>query len=104
MIREEAIATDGIWAGLVRTAPGMVSGWHHHGGYETTIYVQAGTVRMEFGPEGARTVEGGPGDFVYVAPHAVHRESNPTEHESQIVVVRSGSGKPVVNVKGPEGP
>ncbi len=37
MIREEAVATDGIWAGLVRTAPGMVSGWHHHAAYETAI-------------------------------------------------------------------
>jgi uncharacterized RmlC-like cupin family protein len=24
---------------VVRTEPGMVSGWHHHGEYETVIYV-----------------------------------------------------------------
>jgi hypothetical protein len=23
--------------GVVETAPGMISGWHHHGEYETTI-------------------------------------------------------------------
>jgi uncharacterized RmlC-like cupin family protein len=101
MVREEAIATDGMWAGHVRTAAGMVSGWHHHGLYETTIYVLSGGLRMEFGPAGGQTVAAGPGDFVYVAPGAIHRESNPTEVESQIVVVRSGTGDPVVNVDGP---
>jgi uncharacterized RmlC-like cupin family protein len=103
MVREQAIVTDGMWAGYVRTAAATVSGWHHHGAYETTIYVLAGGLRMEFGPAGGETVEAGPGDFVYVAPGAIHRESNPTDVESQIVVVRSGIGVPVVNVDGPDG-
>ena len=102
MTREEAVSTDRIWAGLVRTGAGMVSGWHHHGDYDTTIYVLSGALRMEFGLGGADTLEAGPGDFVYLAPGAVHRESNPTHQESQVVVVRSGSGEPVINVDGPE--
>ena len=102
MAREQAIATDGMWAGHVRTAAGRVSGWHHHGAYETTIYVLSGAVRMEFGPAGGSTLEATPGDFLYVAPGAVHRESNPTDVESEIVVVRSGTGEPVFNVEGPE--
>jgi uncharacterized RmlC-like cupin family protein len=102
MVREQAIATDGMWAGYVRTAAGMMSGWHHHGAYETTIYVLSGGLRMEFGPTGGGMVEAGPGDFVYVAPGAIHRESNPTDDESKIVVVRSGRGEPVVNVDGPD--
>jgi uncharacterized RmlC-like cupin family protein len=102
MVREQAIATDGLWAGYVRTAAGMVSGWHHHGAYETSIYILSGGLRMEFGPGGGRTLEAGPDDFVYVAPGAIHRESNPTDVESQIIVVRSGTGEPVFNVEGPE--
>lgn len=102
MVREQAIATDGMWAGYVRTAAAMVSGWHHHGAYETSIYVLFGGLRMEFAPGGRDTVEAGPGDFVYVAPGAIHRESNPTDVESQILVVRSGTGEPVINVDGPE--
>jgi uncharacterized RmlC-like cupin family protein len=101
MIREQAIATDGLWAGFVRTDAGMVSGWHHHAAYETAIYVMSGIVQMEFGPAGNETLEGRPGDFLYVAPGAVHRESNPTDQESHIIVVRSGSGPPVVNVDAP---
>jgi uncharacterized RmlC-like cupin family protein len=104
MIREEAIATDGMWAGFVRTAPSMTSGWHHHGRFESLIYIETGALVMEFGPGGRDTVEAGPGDFLYVAPGAVHRESNPTDDESHIIVVRSGSGEAVINVDGPEPP
>jgi uncharacterized RmlC-like cupin family protein len=103
MVREEAVTTRGMWAGLARTSPGGVSGWHHHGEYESVIYVLTGAVRMEFGPGGREVLEAGPGDFLYVAPGAVHRESNPTGVESEIVVVRSGSGPPVVNTDPEEG-
>jgi uncharacterized RmlC-like cupin family protein len=99
--REEAVATEGMWAGLARTEAGMVSGWHHHGDYQSAIYVVSGAMRMEFGSGGAESVEAGPGDFIYVAAHAVHRESNPTDEESRFIVVRAGSGDPVFNVDGP---
>jgi uncharacterized RmlC-like cupin family protein len=102
MIREEAVATDGLWAGFVRTSPGMTSGWHHHGDYETAIFILSGALRMEFGPGGEATLDGRPGDFLYVPPNTIHRESNPTDTKSQIVVSRSGTGSPVFNVDGPE--
>jgi uncharacterized RmlC-like cupin family protein len=102
MIREEAVATTAMWAGFVRTDPGMESGWHHHGAFESVIFVATGALVMEFGPGGRETLEARPGDFLYVAPGAIHRESNPTAEESHIIVVRSGSGTPVINVDGPE--
>ena len=102
MVREQAVATGGMWAGLVRTEPGMVSGWHHHAAYETAIHVLTGALRMEFGSGGRDVLEAEPGDFLYVAPGAIHRESNPSDEESRIIVVRSGSGDPVVNVDGPD--
>ena len=93
MIREQAVTTGDMWAGLVRTAPHMVSGWHHHGDHETSIYVISGALRMESGPEGESIVEAAPGDFLYVPKGAVHREANPGDEESQIVVVRVGHGR-----------
>ena len=101
MDRQEAFATDHLWSGFARTAVGMVSGWHHHGEYETTIYVLTGRLRMEFGPDGEDTVEAGPGDFVYVPKGAVHRESNPSGEPADIVVVRAGQGESTINVAGP---
>ena len=101
MAREQAVQTDGMWAGHVRTEPGMVSGWHHHGEYESTIYVLTGSLRMEFASKGEETFEAGPGDFVFVGAGAVHRESNPSPDQATLVVVRAGQGEPVVNVDGP---
>lgn len=104
MVREEAVATDGMWAGFVTTGAGMVSGWHHHGDYESAIYVLSGGLRMEFGPAGGAVLDAAPGDFIYVAPHAIHREGNPSDQPATIVVVRAGHGEPVTNVDGPERP
>jgi uncharacterized RmlC-like cupin family protein len=104
MIREEAVATGSLWAGLLHTEPGMVSGWHHHGDHESTIYVISGRLRMESGPGGSNVADAEPGDFVYVPSRVVHRESNPSAMEAVAVVVRAGSGQVVVNVEGPDAP
>ena len=103
MRREQALETDRMWAGYVTTDAGSVSGWHHHGEYETSIYVVSGTLRMESGPGGAEVVDAVAGDFVFVPPHAVHREGNPADETSALVVVRSGEGEAVINVDGPAG-
>lgn len=102
MDRQEAVATDETWAGFVRTESGMVSGWHHHGEYETVAYVLTGSLKMEFGPGGSDTVEAAPGDFVYVPKGVVHRESNLSAEPADLVIVRAGRGEPTFNVDGPE--
>jgi uncharacterized RmlC-like cupin family protein len=104
MVREEAFATGGMWSGTARTEPGMVSGWHHHGDYETTIYVLSGALRLEFGPGGADAVQAGPGDFVHVPAGVVHREGNPSGEPADLVLVRAGRGESTVNVDGPASP
>ena len=101
MDRQQAFVTDRTWSGLVHTEPGMVSGWHHHGDYETVIYVLRGALKMESGPSGHATVEAGPRDFVYVPKGVVHRESNPSNERAEIIVVRAGVGESTFNVDGP---
>jgi uncharacterized RmlC-like cupin family protein len=101
MQREEAVATDTTWGGFLRTDAGVVSGWHHHGEYESVIFVLSGRLRMESGPGGASVVEAAPGDFLFVPRGSIHREGNPAEVEGTAVVVRSGRGEAVVNVEGP---
>lgn len=101
MMREEAVALDGMWAGLVRTDAHMISGWHHHGDYDTAIYVLKGRIRLECGPGGEAVVEGGPGDFLHVPKGAIHREGNPSDEDGEAIVVRAGQGAPVTNVDGP---
>ena len=101
MVREQATAVDGLWSGFVRTEPHMTSGWHHHGDYDTSIYVVSGSLRMECGPGGTMIIEAAAGDFVYVPKGAVHRESNPEDAESHLVVTRAGQGPPTINVDAP---
>ncbi|MGH8777353.1 MAG: cupin domain-containing protein [Jiangellaceae bacterium] len=101
MVREQAIAVEGMWAGLVRTDAHMTSGWHHHGDHDTAVFVVDGALRMAFGPDGNESLDAGAGDFVHVPKGVIHRESNPTDAESHVVVVRAGSGPPTINVDGP---
>jgi uncharacterized RmlC-like cupin family protein len=100
-VREEAIAVDGLWSGLVRTEPGVATGWHHHGDHDTSVYVIEGHVRIEFGPGGGHALEAGPGDFLHIPKHLVHREVNTGSTTSQEVITRSGTGPVTVNVDGP---
>jgi uncharacterized RmlC-like cupin family protein len=102
MAREQAGFSDRAWSGFVTTEPGTVSGWHHHGGFESVIYVLSGTFLMEFGPGGAQTLEAGAGDFLFIDPGAIHREGNPGSELLQAVVFRAGKGEAVFNVDGPE--
>jgi uncharacterized RmlC-like cupin family protein len=104
MRRRLAFQAPGLWAGVVDTAPGASSGWHHHGDHETSLYVVEGRMRLEFGPGGAEAVEAGPGDFLHVPAHTVHREVNPAHQTSRAVIARAGQGTPTVNVDGPDAP
>jgi uncharacterized RmlC-like cupin family protein len=101
MTREQAIDAPGLWAGFVRTAGHATSGWHHHADYETSIYVVSGRLRMESGPGGTEILEAEAGDFLHVPKGAIHREANPGDDESHLIVVRAGTGPAVVNVDGP---
>jgi uncharacterized RmlC-like cupin family protein len=101
MIREEAVRTEWLWVGVVRTEAGRSSSWHHHGAHESVIYVVNGQVHLECGPGGKTRFRARPGDCIYVPAGEIHREGNDGLEESEIVVIRSGSGELVVNVAGP---
>jgi uncharacterized RmlC-like cupin family protein len=104
MRRRRAVDVPGLWSGLVDTEPGVTSAWHHHGDHETSLYVVSGAMRLEFGPGGRSVVEAGPGDFIHVPAHVVHRESNPTDESATAIIARAGTGVPTVNVDGPDAP
>jgi uncharacterized RmlC-like cupin family protein len=100
MLRHRAFELPLLWAGQVETAPGVVSGWHHHDLNESSLYVVRGVLRLEFeGHEGY--LDAVAGDFVYVPSFTVHRESNPGREPSLAVIARAGGGIPTVNVDQP---
>lgn len=101
MTRAEAFHSERMWAGRVSTAAHSAGGWHHHGAYESVVYVLAGQVRFECGTGGRTLFDAAPGDLIVVPPGEVHRETNPGDTPSEILVVRAGQGAAVVNVDGP---
>lgn len=101
MHREEAFFGRGAWVGVVHTAGGVTSGWHHHGDYDTYVYISSGKQLVEFGRDGQERVEASLGDVIHVGKHIIHRESNPSADETLTFVVRVGSGPLVINVDSP---
>jgi uncharacterized RmlC-like cupin family protein len=99
--RREAFADDHVWAGRSRTEAGTWSGWHVHPGHDTYVFQTEGRLRLEFGPGGTESVEGGPGDFVLIPKGLVHREGNPGTKPNEAIVFRVGEGEVLVNVDGP---
>lgn len=102
MLREELVATPDAWVGMVSTESGFVSGWHHHGDFETFIYVISGEIKMEFGKDGKEHCIAKPGEVLHVPKETVHRESNPSSEKQLLFGVRVGRGAPVFNVDSPE--
>jgi uncharacterized RmlC-like cupin family protein len=107
MTREAGIAPEttgsrNLWLGLVTTPAGMVSAWHHHGDCETGIYMLQGRARFRWGRGGVESAEVEAGDFLSVAPGAIHMEEALGDKDAVFVVARACSGVTVVNVEGPE--
>jgi uncharacterized RmlC-like cupin family protein len=101
MTREEAFCSSSFWAGIARTAPGNVSGWHHHGAWDTIAYVITGEVHLEYGPGGQSVAHARPGDHLFIPKGEIHRESNPADVERTLAIFRIGEGPVVIAVDAP---
>lgn len=90
------------WAGWIHNEAGDKSGWHHHAANNTYVYVIRGTLRIDFGPGGAESVEAGTGDFIFIPSQTIHHET--TSHDSPVeaFVLRVGSEPEYVKADGPE--
>lgn len=94
--REAAFVEEDKWIGFVKADAGT-GGWHHHSDNDTYIYLLQGGMRVEPRDRG-EAVDGGEGDFIHVPKGIVHREITP-EGGATAIVMRVGSGPPVVNVE-----
>ena len=101
MVREEAFSSETLWVGLVRADPEQITGWHHHGEWDTYAFVLSGTLRLESGPAGVDAHEASGGDFLFIPKNAVHREGSGGPG-FEAIAMRVGSGPILFNVEGPE--
>ena len=107
MVRSAAISGDlvgaqSLWMGRTILPAGVSSGDHHHGDSETGIYVVSGNpvfVCRDAGSGDVVRLETEPGDYVWVPPHAPHREENPSpDTDAVVVIARSTQEAIVVNL------
>ena len=91
------------WSGWIRNEAGDVSGWHHHAGNDTYVYVIRGSVTIEFGARGADRIEATAGDFFLVPPGTIHREITGADGDLEAFIVRVGGEPEYVGADGPEG-
>jgi uncharacterized RmlC-like cupin family protein len=90
------------WAGWIRNDAGDVSGWHHHAANETYVYLIRGSLTVDFGPGGAESVVASAGDFVFIPPQTIHRESTGQDSDIEALVLRVGGEPEHIKVDGPE--
>lgn len=104
IIREKAFESiqRSVIVSRTRVAGGAMSGWHHHGQRHLYGFMEAGRMRLEYGPRRADAVVVRRGDFFHIPPRLVHRDLNPDrDQEIAVVNILVGKGDPVINVEGP---
>jgi uncharacterized RmlC-like cupin family protein len=95
---DSSIGATKIWAGVVRSPPGLWSVPHHHGEAESLGYVLSGQGRIYFGERYEEFIEFEAGDFVFVPAHMRHVEGNTSETEPLVFIVARSPDHIVVNL------
>jgi uncharacterized RmlC-like cupin family protein len=67
--------------------PGGVASAHIHVGFEVMLYILEGRVRHDYGPGLSRSIENGPGDFIFIEPGVPHEVYNLSRSEPVVAVV-----------------
>jgi len=101
-IGEEAFADPGAWVGSINLPPGAMSGWHHHGEWDSYAVVLAGALRWEFGVGGGEAIEVHAGDAARMPAHVVHRDVSAGDEPLDMILFRAGEGELTINVDGPD--
>jgi uncharacterized RmlC-like cupin family protein len=67
--------------------PGGVAYAHIHVGFEVMLYILQGRVRHEYGDGLKKSVDNGPGDFIYIEPGVPHEVVNLSPTDEVVAVV-----------------
>src|SRR5438128_11368360 len=86
IIRRKAFESENAIVSQSQVAPGVVSGWHHHGTHHLYGYIVSGRLQLEYFLKGNETADLNPGDFFHVAHRLVHRDIN-SDKDYELLVV-----------------
>lgn len=102
-LRKSALSSHGMWVGECQvTAREIPSQWHHHKDYDSMMFMLEGRIRVDWGPDGEKSFELGPGDYAFFGRRAIHRaQIIDAPEDCRYVFVRIGQGESVEHVDGP---
>jgi quercetin dioxygenase-like cupin family protein len=102
--RKKAFESENVIVSQSQVAPGIVSGWHHHGTHHLYGYIVSGRLQLEYFPKRQEIADLKVGDFFHIPAGLVHRDLNPNKGRELVVVnILVGSGPAVINVDTPPG-
>jgi quercetin dioxygenase-like cupin family protein len=104
IVRKKAFESESAIVSQSQVAPGVVSGWHHHGRRDLYGFIMSGRLQLEYDLNGMEVAELKPGDFFHIPPALIHRDINP-DKDRELFVINTlvGSGPAVINVDSPKG-
>jgi uncharacterized RmlC-like cupin family protein len=83
--------------GETHVSPETVPHNHHHGDFETAIYVRSRNPEFIFHDgHGEVRIPTAPGDYVFVPPFVLHREENPDPSNAAVVVIARSTRELIV--------
>lgn len=79
--------------------PGAVAFAHVHVDFEVMLFILAGHVRHEYGDGLEKSMENGPGDFIFIEPGVPHEVLNLSDSEPVVAVVARSDASEWENIE-----
>jgi len=99
IVRKKAFESQNAIVSQSQVAPGVVSGWHHHGTRQLYGFIVSGRLQLEYFLRTKEIADLNAGDFFYIPAGLIHRDLNPNRDLELVVVnILVGSGPAVINV------
>src|SRR5205807_8445186 len=94
IVRKKAFESETAMVSQSKVAPGVVSGWHHHGTRQLCGFIGSGRLELEYFLRRQEIADLNVGDFVHITAARVHRDlSLRNDRELVVVSILEGSGR-----------
>src|SRR5438132_1007983 len=85
IVRKKAFESETAIVSQSKVAPGVVSGWHHHGTRQLYGFIVSGRLRLEYFLRRQEIADLNVGDFFHIPAGLVHRDLNPRKDRELVV-------------------
>src|SRR5438128_11771251 len=86
IVRKKAFESETAIVSQSQVAPGVVSGWHHHGTRQLYGFIVSGRLQLEYFLRGQEIADLSGGDFFHIPAGLVHKDLNPNKYRELVAV------------------